>query len=72
MDERDATAILFAQNFADTVRQPTREARAALAEQFTVHERCELMAHIHAIYFGSLCGNSADAWLARLSRPESR
>ena len=26
MDERDATAILFAQNFADTVRNPTQDA----------------------------------------------
>ncbi len=67
MDERDATAILFAQNFAETLRKPTPEARAALAQRFTAYERRELMAHIHAIYFGSLCGNSADAWLARLS-----
>ena len=27
----------------------------------------KLTAYIHAIYFGSLCGNSADAWLVRLS-----
>ena len=67
MDERNATAILFAQNFADTVRQPTQEARAALAKRFTAYERRELMAYIDAIYLGSLCGNSADAWLARLS-----
>jgi AhpD family alkylhydroperoxidase len=67
MNERNATAILFAQNFAETVRKPTREAYAALAKQFTAYERRELMAYIHAIYFGSLCGNSADAWLVRLS-----
>lgn len=67
LDERDATAILFAQNFADTIRKPTPEARAALAKQFTAYERRELMAYIHAVYLGSLCGNSADAWLARLS-----
>ena len=67
LDERDATAILFAQNFADTIRQPTPEARAALANQFTAYELRELTAYIHAIYLGSLCGNSADAWLVRLS-----
>ena len=43
MDERDATAILFAQNFADTVRKPTQEARDALAKRFTAYERRELM-----------------------------
>ena len=67
MDERDATAILFAQNFADTVRKPTPEAHAALAKRFTAYERRELMAYIHAIYLGSLCGNCADAWLDRFS-----
>ena len=35
IDERDATAILFAQNFADTVRNPTQDARDALAKCFT-------------------------------------
>jgi AhpD family alkylhydroperoxidase len=66
LDERDATAILFAQNFADTIRQPTPEAHAALANRFTASERRELTAYIHAIYLGSLCGNSADAWPAAL------
>jgi AhpD family alkylhydroperoxidase len=67
VDERDGTAILFAQCFADTVRNPTPEAQAALAKRFTPYERRELMAYIHAIYLGSLCGNCADAWLTRLS-----
>ncbi len=67
VDARDATAILFAQCFADAVRKPTPEARAALAERFTPYERRELMAYIHAIYLGSLCGNCADAWLNRFS-----
>jgi len=67
VDERDATAILFAQNFADTVRKPTQEASDALTKRFTAYERRELMAYIHAVYLGSLCGNSADAWISRLS-----
>ena len=67
LDKRAATAILFAQNFADTIRQPTPEAQAALATEFTAYELRELTAYIHAIYLGSLCGNSADAWLVRLS-----
>jgi len=65
VDEREATAILFAQHFAETLRQPTPEARLALAKQFTPYQRLEIMAWIHFIFFTNLCGNSADAWLAR-------
>jgi AhpD family alkylhydroperoxidase len=65
VDEREATAILFAQHFAETRRQPTPEARRALARQFTSWQRLEIMAWIHFIYFSNLAGNSADAWLAR-------
>jgi AhpD family alkylhydroperoxidase len=63
--EREATAILFAQHFADTRRHPTPAARLALAKQFTPYQRLEIMAWIHFIYFANLSGNSADAWLAR-------
>lgn len=65
VDEREATAILFAQHFAETLRQPTPTARLALARQFTPWQRLEVMAWIHFIYFCNLAGNSADAWLAR-------
>jgi AhpD family alkylhydroperoxidase len=63
--DREATAILFAQHFADTRRHPTPAARLALAKQFTRYQRREIMAWIHFIYFANLSGNSADAWLAR-------
>jgi AhpD family alkylhydroperoxidase len=61
----EATAILFAQHFADTRRHPTPAARLALAKHYTPHQRLEIMAWIHFIYFANLSGNSADAWLAR-------
>jgi AhpD family alkylhydroperoxidase len=66
VDEREATAVLFAQHFAETLRRPTPAARLALARQFTPWQRMEIMAWIHFIYFANLSGNSADAWLARL------
>jgi len=66
VDEREATAVLFAQHFAETRRRPTPAARLALARQFTPWQRMEIMAWIHFIYFANLSGNSADAWLARL------
>jgi AhpD family alkylhydroperoxidase len=65
VDEREATAILFGQHFAETIRKPTPAARRALAKQFTPWQRQEIMAWIHFIYFSNLAGNSADAWLAR-------
>jgi AhpD family alkylhydroperoxidase len=65
LDDREATAVLFAQHFADTLRRPTPEARRALARQFTPWQRLEIMAWIHFIYFSNLAGNSADAWMAR-------
>ena len=72
VDERDAVAILFAQHFADTARQPSDAARAALAREFNTYQRLEIMAYIHAIYFANLSANSADVWLARLSGAEIR
>jgi AhpD family alkylhydroperoxidase len=66
LDDREATAVLFAHHFAATLRQPTPAARHALARQFTPWQRLEIMAWIHFIYFCNLAGNSADAWLARL------
>jgi AhpD family alkylhydroperoxidase len=65
VDDREATAVLFAQHFAHTLGHPTPAARVALAKQFTPRERLEIMAWIHFIYFTNLAGNSADAWLAR-------
>jgi AhpD family alkylhydroperoxidase len=65
LDDREGTAVLFAQHFAATLRRPTTAARRALASQFTPGQRLEIMAWIHFIYFCNLAGNSADAWLAR-------
>jgi AhpD family alkylhydroperoxidase len=64
-NDGEATAILFAQHFAQTLRHPRPEARLALAKQFTLRQRLEIMAWIHFIYFTNLAGNSVDAWLAR-------
>lgn len=66
VDDREAVAILYAKHFADTVRQPSAAAQAALSRAFTEDEQKEIMAYIHAIYFANLAGNSADAWLTRL------
>lgn len=66
LEGREAVAVLFSKHFADTRRQPSAEAEAALARHWNAEERAEIMAYIHAIYFANLSGNSMDAWLARL------
>lgn len=71
MNEREATAILFAQHYADTQRRPSLEARASLARHFGAYQRAEIMAYIHSVYYTSLTANSADAWLARLKGRKS-
>jgi len=65
VDEREATAVLFAQHFAETRRRPTP--RRASPWQ-AVHPMAAAGDHglDHFIYFANLSGNSADAWLARL------
>lgn len=69
-DDRAARAILFAQHFADTERQPDPEARQRLEEVFSEREREEILAYIHAIYLANLSGNTVDALLARLRGQE--
>ncbi len=64
--DREATAILYGKHYADTSRQPTAEARAALAMHFSAYQCLEIMSYIHFIYYSNLSGNSADAWVSRL------
>lgn len=66
LSEKEAVAVLFGKHFADTSRQPSKDAESALQRAWSDTERAEIMAYIHAIYFANLSGNSADAWLARL------
>lgn len=65
-DTQEAVAILFAQHFADTLRQPSAEAQQRLADTFSDRQQQEILAFIHAIYFANLSGNSFDALVARL------
>ena len=66
LDTQEAVAILFAQHFADTLRQPSAEAQQRLADTFSDRQQQEILAFIHAIYFANLSGNSFDALIARL------
>jgi AhpD family alkylhydroperoxidase len=65
-DTQEAVAILFAQHFADTLRQPSAQAQQRLADTFSDRQQQEILAFIHAIYFANLSGNSFDALIARL------
>ncbi len=62
----DQVAVLYAQHVASEQGDADPGAERALAAAWTPAERAEIKAHIAAITFGNLVGNSADAWLARL------
>lgn len=66
LDERNATAVLFARHFADSERDPEASSRKALQRHFSEDERREIMAWINGIYFANLAGNTVDALLSRL------
>jgi AhpD family alkylhydroperoxidase len=70
LGEGAARAILFAQEFAATERQPQTGAREALRPWFSEREIDEILAYIHAIYLANLSGNTVDALLARLRGDE--
>jgi AhpD family alkylhydroperoxidase len=64
----DEVAILYAQHVASEHGDTDPGAERALAAAWTPAEQAEIKAHITAITFGNLVGNSAGAWLARLRR----
>lgn len=62
----DEVAVLFTKHYIDSQRHPSNEAVAVLHQHWRADQVREIMAYIHGIYFSNLCGNSMDAWLARL------
>lgn len=65
-DEREATAILYAQHYAATAGHPEPELYARLEASFGVEDSRELIAYIKGINFANLFGNTFDALLSRL------
>ena len=66
MDE--AKALLYAQHWADNKGQPDLQAQADLIEAYGLKQSRAIEMALLLIQIGSLCGNSFDYCLFRLSR----
>ena len=69
--EQDASdfeipALLYAQHFAETNRQPQPEMEEKLVQFYGPQTAAHIQQIIRMIYFGNLSGNTFDAFLSRL------
>jgi AhpD family alkylhydroperoxidase len=69
MDPAEATAILFAQHYAENLDRFDPAARENLRQYFSDAQVAEIIAYIRAVTFGSLTGNTVDAFLDRFHSP---
>lgn len=63
----ELTALLFAQHYAETNRQPDPEMTAQLTGYYGERSAQHILLAIRMIYFGNLSGNTFDAFLSRLA-----
>ena len=62
---RELTALLYAQHFAETNRNPDAEMTARLFDDYGERTAKHILVLIRTIYFGNLFGNTWDAVLSR-------
>ena len=62
---RELTALLYAQHFAETNRNPDAEMTARLFHDYGERTAKHILVLIRTIYFGNLFGNTWDAVLSR-------
>jgi len=62
---RELTALLYAQHFAETNRNPDAEMTARLFEDYGERTAKHIVVLIRTIFFGNLFGNTWDAVLSR-------
>jgi hypothetical protein len=62
---RELTALLYAQHYAETDRNPDPEMTARLFDDYGERTAKHILALMRAIYFGNLFGNTWDAVLSR-------
>jgi AhpD family alkylhydroperoxidase len=64
--EYEIPALLYAQNYAETDRNPDEELSARLFEFYGDTTAGDIILYIRAIFLGNLTGNTFDAFLSRL------
>ena len=65
VDEYEATALAFAQHYAESERNPDPAALAALEEKYGKKIARDIILYIRLISVGNLLGNTLDGFLAR-------
>jgi AhpD family alkylhydroperoxidase len=65
LDPAEATAILFAQHYAENLDQFDTESIVNLRKFYSTVQVDEILAYVRAITLGSLTGNTLDAFLGR-------
>ncbi|MBN1496697.1 MAG: carboxymuconolactone decarboxylase family protein [Spirochaetes bacterium] len=63
--DNEVPALLYAQNYAETGRNPDRDVSDRLIEYYGEKTASDIILYIRAIFFGNLTGNTFDAFLAR-------
>ena len=61
----EATAILFAQHYAESLDRIDPKSTDNLRKYYSDAQVAEILAYVHAITLGSLTGNTVDALLGR-------
>jgi len=61
----ETLGLLYAQHYAETVRNPDKEMTDKLFEFYGKETAEDIILFIRAIYFGNLAGNTFDAYLSR-------
>lgn len=65
-NEYETLALLYAQHYAETNKNPNREMTEKLYSYYGDEVAETIILYIRAIYFGNLSGNTFDAFLYRL------
>lgn len=65
-DEYELPALMYAQHYAETGRNPGREETATFTAHYGAETAEQIMLFIRIIFFGNLLGNTYDAFPSRL------
>lgn len=64
--ERELPALLYAQQYAETDRNPDRDMLDRLTAFYGTRTAADIILYVRAIFFGNLTGNTFDAFLSRM------
>ncbi len=66
LSEEELPALLFAQHYAETCGNPSKEAIKDLVKHYGAKKAKYILTVLRMIYFGNMCGNTIDAFESRI------